>query len=64
MNLYEKVKERANALGKTIAAVEVDAGIANGTISGWKNGRPYAETLKKVSDVLNTTVDELLTERS
>ncbi len=59
--IYELVKARAEQLAKSIAAVEVEAGIANGTISGWRTGsRPYAETLQKVAVVLDCTVDDLL----
>lgn len=62
MNLYETVKEKANTLNKPISVVESEAGVANGTISGWKTGKPYAETLKKVANVLGCTVDELMKE--
>lgn len=60
MTLYDKVKAKADEMGKTIMAVETEAEVANGTISGWKTGKPYAETLAKVARVLETTVDELL----
>lgn len=60
MTLYDKVKARADEMGKSIMAVETEAEVANGTISGWKTGKPYAETLAKVARVLETTVDELL----
>lgn len=60
MTTYDKVKQIAEAQGKKIANVEVDAGIANGTISGWRTGKPYAETLKKVADTLGVGIDELL----
>lgn len=60
MNLYEVVKEKAESNGMTIASVEAKAGVANGTISGWKSGRPYAETLKKVADVLEVSIEELI----
>lgn len=60
MTLYDKVKAKADEMGKSIMAVETEAEVANGTISGWKTGKPYAETLAKVARVLETTVDELL----
>jgi hypothetical protein len=60
VTLYDKVKARADEMGKSIMAVETEAEVANGTISGWKTGKPYAETLAKVARVLETTVDELL----
>lgn len=60
MSIYDKVKALAEKQGKKIANVEAEAGIANGTISGWKTGKPYAETLKKVADVLQISIEELL----
>lgn len=62
MKIYENVKAKIDEQGKTVAKVETEAGIANGTISGWKTGKPYAETLKKVAAVLHTTVDALIAE--
>ena len=60
MALYDDIKTRADELGKSIAAIESEAKVANGTIAGWKTGRPYAETLAKVARVLGVTVDDLL----
>lgn len=60
MTLYDKVKELAVKAGLSIAALEAKADVANGTIAGWKNGRPYAETLKKVADALEVSIEELL----
>lgn len=64
MTTYDKVKAIAEAQGKKIARVEVEAGIANGTISGWKNGKPLAETLKKVADILKVSMVDLLPEET
>lgn len=58
-NIYEAVKKRADDIGLSIAELEKVAGIANGTIGGWRNGQPLATTLRKVADVLGCTVNEL-----
>lgn len=60
MTLYDKIKEKADAMNKTISAIESEAGVANGTIAGWKTGRPYAETLKKVAEVIEEKIDDLI----
>lgn len=60
MTIYDKVKKLADSSGIKIATLEAKAGVANGTISGWKEGKPYAETLKKVADVLGVTIDEVM----
>ncbi len=62
MTLYEKVKEKANSMNKSISTIEKEAGIANGTIGKWQDSRPYADTLQKVASVLEVSIDELLAE--
>lgn len=60
MNLFDKIKLMADENNKSIAKIEKEAGIANGTISGWRSSKPLAETLSRVAKVLGTTVDELI----
>lgn len=59
MSVYTAVKARAEGLNISIAELEKRAEVANGTIGGWKTGQPYAETLRKVADVLGCTVNDL-----
>lgn len=59
MSVYNAVKARADGMNVSIAELEKRAEIANGTIGGWRSGKPYAETLRKVADVLGCTVNEL-----
>ena len=63
MSTYDRVKERADAMGKRISHIEKDAGIANGTISGWRTGKPLAETLKKVADQLGCDMVDLMEDK-
>ena len=60
MNIYQNVKVRANVLNLPICEIEKRAKIANGTIGGWRTGKPYAETLQKVAKVLECTIEDLL----
>lgn len=60
MTIYDKVKELATKKELSIAAVESKAEVANGTISGWRSGRPYADTLQKVAKVLEVPIEKLL----
>lgn len=60
MTLYDKIKEKADAMKKSISSIEAEAGVANGTIAGWKTGRPYAETLKKVAEVIGERIEDLI----
>lgn len=59
MSVYGAVKARADEMNISIAELEKRAEIANGTIGGWRNGQPYAETLRKVADVLGCTVNDI-----
>jgi transcriptional regulator with XRE-family HTH domain len=60
MSVYSAVKKRADGMNLAICEIEKRAKIANGTIGGWKTGRPYAETLQKVAKVLGCTIEDLL----
>lgn len=60
MSVYSAVKTRADGMNISIAELEKRAEVSNGTIGGWKTGRPYAETLQKVAKVLECTIEDLL----
>lgn len=60
MSVYQNVKVRADVLKLPISEIEKRAEIANGTIGGWRTGKPYAETLQKVAKVLECTIEDLL----
>ena len=47
----------------TIAKLEKETGIGNGTISRWDISSPTASNLKKVADYFNVTTDTLLEKR-
>ena len=58
--IYDRVAARAKEKGLPIYKVEKMAGIGNGVISGWKEGEPRLDTLRKVTKVLGCTIDELI----
>ena len=60
--LYEKIKEISRLKGISIRELEIKAELGNGTIGGWNNSSPTVRSLKKVADILECTVDELLEE--
>ena len=47
----------------SISKLENECGLGNATIKGWKNSSPTVETIKKVADYFNVTVDELIAEK-
>lgn len=58
------VAERRKEVGLTQKQLANLLGLKRSSISKWENGasKPRAETLKKLADLLNCTVDELLKE--
>lgn len=63
MTIYDRIKSLAVEKNKTIAAIESEAGVSNGTIAGWREGKPFAETLYKVAKVLGVSIETLLEEQ-
>ena len=58
--IYDKIKEICKSKGISVASVEKEAGLSNGTISKWNSSSPTIENLNAVAKVLNVTVDSLL----
>lgn len=64
MNIVDRIKEKAQSYNMTIASIERTLGISNGTISKWNERNPSAETLYKVANLLNVSVEYLITGQS
>lgn len=62
--LYEKVVTLCRNNNLTIAKLERECKIGNGTVRGWKKSSPSIENLKKVADYFNITVDELISDQA
>ena len=60
--LYEKVATLCRNNNLTIAKLERECKIGNGTVRGWKNSSPSIENHKKVAHYFNITVDELISD--
>lgn len=59
MNIYKAIKIRATRMDVSIAKIERKADLANGTIGKWRTNRPYADSLRRVADVLGCTVNDI-----
>lgn len=46
----------------SISALEAACGLGNATIRGWKCSSPRVESLKRVADYFNVSIDELMRE--
>lgn len=60
MQLYERIKQLAQAKKLTIAELERKIGISNGQIRKWQNQTPGVDKLKLVADYFGVTTDYLL----
>lgn len=61
MDLYDRIKELCTNAKMTIAELEIKALLSNGSIGKWKKSVPKADTLNKVAQILNTSLEYLLT---
>ncbi len=62
--IYENIAALCKKAGISIARLEVETGIGNGTIGRWKKSSPNVETVKKVADFFGVTVDCLISTSS
>ena len=60
MNLYEVIYQISKEKNISINQLEEKAGLSTGSIYKWNTVSPTVKNLKKVADVLETTVDSLL----
>lgn len=58
--MYNKIKALCDTKKISIAALEKEVGLSNGTISKWKNSSPTVDSLKLVADYFKKTVDYFL----
>lgn len=62
--IYENVKRLSDEKGISISRLEKEAGLGNGTISGWKTSAPRLDSLQAVAKVLKVKMEKLLKEGS
>lgn len=60
--IYENICRIAKEKGYSIASLEREAEMSVGSICKWgKNVSPTVKHIKKVADILDCTIDELIT---
>lgn len=62
--LLENVAKKCKEAGVSIARLERETGIGNGTIGRWGTASATVENVKKVADYFGCTVDDLLKEEA
>lgn len=60
--ILSNIKKLCESRKVSIAKLERETGIANGTISRWGTSSPTVANLKAVADFFGVTIDVLLTE--
>lgn len=58
--IYDKIKEICKVKGISVAYLERQAGLSNGSVSKWNNSRPTIDKLCLVAKVLDITLEELI----
>lgn len=58
--VYVRIKKLCENNNTNIAALERDLELSNGVISKWKKATPNVETLRKVANYFNTSLDYLI----
>ena len=64
LNLYEVIYQISKEKNISINQLEERAGLSTGSIYKWNTVSPTVKNLKKVAEVLETTVDSLLEKAS
>ena len=58
--IYDKIKKICGQIGVSIAFVEREAGLRNGTIQNLKKSSPTVDNLKAVANVLGIQIEKLI----
>ena len=58
--ILEKIESLCKRRGITIAKLEKECGIGNGTVARWDKSFPRTDNLKKVADFLGVSIEFLL----
>lgn len=58
--VYDNIQKRARDKGISINSIEKETGLSIGSLCKWNDVSPTVRNLKKVADILECTIDELL----
>lgn len=62
--ILENITSLCKKHGVSIARLEREARIGNGTVARWDEGSPRVDSLKKVAEYFGVTVNDLLADTS
>ena len=58
--IFAKISQLCKEKGVSVARLEKETGISNGTVARWATSSPTVEKLEKVADYFGVSVDWLL----
>ena len=58
--IFNRISKLCKEKGVTVAKLERETGISNGTISRWSTSSPTVDKLRKVADYFGVSVDSLI----
>lgn len=64
MSVFERIHELIKVQHLTVKQLERDCGLANATIRRWETQTPNIESIRKVAQRLNVSIDYLVTGES
>ena len=62
--MYNQIAILCRNTGITIARLERETGLGNGTVRRWKTGNASIENVKRVADYFGVSVDSLLSHKN
>ena len=60
--LYQNIVVLCKGKGISIAKLEKETGLGNGTVGRWEKSSPSVENVKKVADYFQVSVDYLISQ--
>lgn len=60
--ILDNIKKLCKEKGVSIARLERETGIGNGTVARWGTSSPNVDNVRKVADYFGVTVDNLISE--
>ena len=60
--ILANITKLCKSKGISVARLERETGIGNGTISRWENSSPTIDSVRKVAKFFEVTIDELISD--
>lgn len=62
--IYSNIKAICKERGISVSSLEKQAGLGNGAITKWDEASPTIDKLKPVAELLEMTIDALISEKA